>query len=199
MVQSLLQLQKPIQCMSMIIDRQRVDKARNYLVNMAIQNNCDYLLFIDDDNPIPSNTLEKLIEDDRDIVIAPILARNPDKNGEHKICAFNKINVKIKDNILTMYKDIEKFDYEKGFIQKIDAGGCGCMLVKRKVFETLYKKYEGMPFDFVENEVDGQKRRLSEDILFCERAINEGFELWIDLRIKPYHIGENKMIQYKGI
>jgi hypothetical protein len=33
------------------------------------------MLFVDDDNPIPSNTLEILMADDKDIVIAPILTR----------------------------------------------------------------------------------------------------------------------------
>jgi GT2 family glycosyltransferase len=46
----------------------------------AIQKGATHLLFLDDDNPVPPDTLIKLLEDDKDIVIAPILSRNPNKN-----------------------------------------------------------------------------------------------------------------------
>ena len=48
----------------------------------------DYILFVDDDNPIPQNTLLKMLEDDKDIVTCPILTRNPNKDGKHDICCY---------------------------------------------------------------------------------------------------------------
>lgn len=81
-VQSLLQLHKPYPCAFMIVERQRIDRARNAILLEALKNNVDYLFFVDDDNPIPPDTLEKFIQDDKDIVSAPILGRNKDKEGE---------------------------------------------------------------------------------------------------------------------
>jgi len=88
MVQSLLQLHKPLPCAFLTVERQRVDKARNYFVQQALAGGFDYLMMIDDDNPIPPETLEKLLADDKDIVMATILSRNPDKNGKYNLCAF---------------------------------------------------------------------------------------------------------------
>jgi len=170
-----------------VVDRQRTDKVRNYFARECVNQKFDYLLMIDDDNPIPPQTLELMIEDDKDIIIAPILTRNPGINGEYDLCAYYSREVKIKKNSLTMYDFIKKFR-DEGPLHKIDAGGTGCMLIKRKVLETLLKKYE-FPFEFGDITVDGQRRTLSEDVEFCEKANKEGFEIWLDERITPIHLG----------
>jgi hypothetical protein len=48
--------------------------------------------------------------------------------------------------------------------------------------------------------VDGKEyteRTMSEDVLFCERAIDAGFEVWLDSRIRPLHITGNQFIQWQ--
>lgn len=198
MVQSLLQLHKPCPCAFLVVDRQRTDKVRNYFARECVNQKFDYLLMIDDDNPIPPQTLELMIEDDKDIIIAPILTRNPGINGEHDLCAYYSREVKIKKNSLTMYDFIKKFR-DEGPLHKIDAGGTGCMLIKRNVLETLLKKYE-FPFEFGDTVVDGQRRTLSEDVEFCEKANKEGFEIWLDERIIPIHLGNQiKLIWHNTI
>lgn len=200
MVSSLLQLHKPVTCAFMIVERQMIDTARNGIVQEALKNNITHLLMVDDDNPIPPDTLEKMIEDDKDIVIAPILSRNPNKDGKHDLCAFYKREV---DGV-KLYDHISGFK-EEGDLHKIDGGGTGCMLIKTEVLKKLYKKYNGHLFertrDIFEKSivVDGKEyteRTMSEDVLFCERAIDEGFEIWLDSRIRPLHITGNRFIQY---
>ena len=205
MVQSLLQLHKPLPCGFMIIERQRIDKARNAMVMEALNNGVEYLFFVDDDNPIPPDTLEKMLEDDKDIVIAPILARNPVGEGNYPLCAFYKKEVKADGKKLNLYENVKKLK-GKGPLHKVDAGGTGCMLIKRRVLERLFEKHNGSVFEFGEIEfkkpimVDGKeykKRTMSEDCEFCERAVNEGFEIWLDDRIRPYHITTFNLVQYK--
>ena len=103
MVQSLLQLHKPCPCAFLTIERQRIDKVRNYMVQQALLQGVDYLLMIDDDNPIPPETLELLLEDDKDIVSATILSRNPNKDNEHDLCAFYAHEHKIVGKHLHLY------------------------------------------------------------------------------------------------
>lgn len=203
-VQSILQLHKPYPCAFMIVERQRIDKARNNIVMEALKNNVDYLFFVDDDNPIPPNTLEQFIEDDKDIVVPPILGRNPNEEGKHPLCAFYKKEVRADGRKLNLYEPIEEFR-DGGPLHKVDAAGTGCMLIKIKVLATLFSKYEDKIFEFGDIKfkenitVDGKeydRRTMSEDCEFSERAVKAGFEIWLDDRIKPFHITTYNMIQW---
>lgn len=205
MMQSLLQLRKSFPCGFMVIERQRVDKARNAIVMEALNKGFDYLLFVDDDNPIPPDTLEKFLEDDKDIVSAPILGRNPDKEGKHTLCCFYSKEIKADGNPLNLYFPVNKFK-EEGYMHKVDATGTGCLLIKRKVLDTLHKEYKDGVFEFGDirfrekiffegKEYD--RRTMSEDCEFSERATKAGFEIWIDERIRPIHLTTQGFVQYK--
>lgn len=205
MVQSILQLHKPLPCAFMIVERQRIDKARNAIVLEALKNNVDYLFFVDDDNPIPPDTLEKLIEDDKDIVSVPILGRNPNKEGVHPLCSFYSKEVEADGNKLKLYFPIEKFR-DEGHLHKVDATGTGCVLIKKEVLHKLFPIYRDQIFEFGDIRfkekitVDGveyDRRTMSEDCEFSERAVNAGFEIWVDDRIKPFHITNYNLIQWK--
>jgi GT2 family glycosyltransferase len=185
----------------MLVERQRIDKARNAMVMEALNKNADYLFFVDDDNPIPPETLELFIQDDKDIVIAPILGRNPNKEGKHSLCAFYKR----EEGGVHLYENVEVFR-DEGPLHQIDAGGTGCMLIKRRVLEKLFKEYKGRVFEFGEvmfdskvliDGVEYDRRTMSEDVEFCERAVNAGFEVWLDDRVRPFHITTYNLIQYK--
>lgn len=201
MVSSLLTLRKPAPCAFYVVERQMIEKARNAICFQAMQNNATHILFVDDDNPIPEDTLEKMLEDDKDIVIAPILARNPDQNGVHKLCAFDK-EVIDGVNIYRNKKDLPKDDY----LHKIDAGGTGCMLIKIDVIKKMNEVYPNRWFESTRQVfdkpimVDGgvfTERTMSEDVQFCERAIELGFEVWLDSRIRPLHIAGNNYVQWQ--
>lgn len=203
-VQSLLQLHKPLPCAFMVVERQRIDKARNAVCLEALKNGMDYVFFVDDDNPIPPDTLEKFIEDDKDIVTAPILSRNPDGNGNYPLCSFYSKEIVADGNALKLYYNITNFK-DSGCLHKVDATGCGCLLIKRKVIEALYLKYKDYMFEFGDIKfekkimVDGKeydRRTMSEDCEFSERAVNAGFEIYLDDRIRPYHITGNRLLQW---
>lgn len=202
-VQSLLQLHKPVSCGVIVVERQRIDKARNAMAMACLEGGFDYLFFVDDDNPIPADTLEVFLEDDKDIVTAPILSRNPDGNGRYPLCSFYSKEIKVEDKDLKLYFPIEVFR-DEGPLHKVDATGTGCVLIKRKVLEELTKRHDTL-FEFGEIKfeksvmVDGRKydkRTMSEDVEFSERAVNAGFEIWLDERIKPVHITGNNLIKW---
>lgn len=206
MVQSLLQLVKPLPCAFMTVERQRVDKARNAMVMEALKNNCDYLFLVDDDNPIPHDTLLKFLEDDKDIVVAPILGRNPNPQGEHSLCAFYAEEETVDGKPLRLYYPITKFK-DEGPLHKVDAAGTGCMLIKRAVLEKMVAEYPDGIFEFGDIKfekpvfIKGQeykRRTMSEDCEFSERAVDLGFEIWLDERIRPTHISGTRSVQWGG-
>ena len=198
-VTSLLRLESPCLVSFKVVPRRRIDKARNSLAWDMLNKGYDYLLFIDDDNPVPPDTITKLLEDDKDIVTTPILARRPNKDGTYGLCAYYGKSY----NGVRLYNSIGKFR-DKGYLHRIDNCGMGCTLIKRKVLETLNKKY-GYIFEFGDIELDPpitvgsetyRRRTMSEDMEFGERAIDAGFEIWLDERVIPVHLGESQYLQW---
>ncbi|MFA5154461.1 MAG: hypothetical protein WC554_18100 [Clostridia bacterium] len=202
-VDGLFKMTRPCPTSLLIIERQSVDAARNYLVEMAIRLQVDYLLFADDDGVLPQDTLEKLIEDDKDIVGAPMMTRNVRDNGQHALCCFEKFDFYIGDGkTINKYRSIQSFDGSKGYLHSIDAIGAACLLVKREALETLFEKHNGRPFEFT-HEIHQTKehgvtvRNISEDMTFSERAKQEGFGIWVDTRIRPVHLGKPKFVRFE--
>lgn len=200
MVASLLQLRKPVPCGFMVVERQMIEIARNGIVTEALKNGFTHVLMVDDDNPIPPETLEILLADDKDVVIAPILGRNKNHKGVHDLCAFYSEEVEG----IKIYRNIEEFR-DGGHLHKIDAGGTGCMLIKIEVFAKLFSIYKNRVFERTRTVfekpiiVEGKEyleRTMSEDVEFCERAIENGFEVWLDSRVRPLHITGNNFIKY---
>lgn len=195
MVQSLLQLEKTMPCGFLAVERQRVDKARNYIVVEALKGNFDYVFFLDDDNPVPPETLRLMLEDDKDIVTVPILSRNPDEKGVHHLCSFYADELDTSIGPLKLYTPITEFK-EEGPLHEIDATGTGCLLVKIEVLKTLFPIYQDCIFEFGDlrfdkvkkNGIEYDRRTMSEDCEFSERAINAGFKIFLDERIRPYHL-----------
>lgn len=204
MVQSLLQLHKPAPCGFITVERQRVDKARNAMVMQALKGGFEYLFMVDDDNPIPPDTLEKFIDDDKDIVSCPILTRNPNNDGKHTLCSFYAKEVEVDDAPLKLYSPIEEWR-DQGPLHRVDATGTGAILIKRKVLETMIKIHKDGLFEFGDYKfknavtVDGKlydRRTMSEDCEFSERAVNAGFEIWLDERIRPIHLTVQGFVRY---
>ena len=201
MVDGLFKLNRPIPTSLLIIERQSIDKARNYIVEMALKMNCDYLFFVDDDTVIPRDTLDLLLEDNKDIVCAPVMTRNMKDDGKHANCCFEKYDFYIGDGrTVNKYKSINKFP--EGDLHQIDACGGACLLIKREVLKSLFNKYNGKPFEFREEILETKEhgitvRNISEDMTFSERAKQEGFEIWVDLRVRPVHLGKPKFIRFE--
>lgn len=193
-VEALMNMKVPMEVFTTIVAGEGVAKARNAIVFRALENGATHLLFVDDDNPPPQNTLERMLKADKDIITAPILSRH----APFVPCVFKKVS--IENNELSGYENLEKIDTTGGETVKIDACGMACTLIKREVLEKLWKEYEGEPFAFSRDPikpVNGKVRReMSEDVTFCERATNAGFEIWCDTTIRPKHLAGYKYVQF---
>ena len=193
-VEALMNMKVTPQIATKVIGGEAVDKARNALVKTTLEGGYTHLLFVDDDNPPPQDALGKFLQADKDIVCAPVLSRHE----PFAPCVFEK--VKIPDNKIAGYEHISKIDTTGGTLVKIDGCGMACTLIKREVLEKLYPKYEGKPFQFSRDplkKVEGKdKREMSEDVTFCERATEEGFEIYCDTTIRPIHFAGKKYVQF---
>jgi len=205
MLHTAFNLIRPCPIGLMTPDRKPIDHARNMIATVALEQDYDYLFFIDDDNPVPRDTLIKFLEDDKDIVTAPILKREPDEDGSYPLCAFYGR----MEGDIRLYDSITEF-WDPGPLHRIALCGMGCTLIKRKVLEAVNAKYPGCPFqrgnlihfektDTIIDRTKGLKRTTSEDLEFCERANDEGFEVWLDDRIRPLHLTRMGAVQWLSL
>ena len=142
---------------------------RNNVVKKALDAGVDYLFFVDSDVAVPSNAVKKLVAHGKHIVSGLYFSKIPPFTPQ--IYSKNKLG----------FKPI--IDYEEGLI-KVDAVGSGCLLVKTSVFKNLKKPF----FAFSDKIVRGGQP-LSEDMYFCNKAREAGFDVYCDTTVKCAHVG----------
>lgn len=132
----------------------------------------DYLFSVDSDIVLPKDTLVKLLSHDKDIISGVYIQRKPDVQvpeiyrwkGHHLTNVF-------LDELLPQG------------LQKIDACGFGCVLVKSEVFQKI-----GYPQFEYTNALD-HRNTVSEDVHFALKAAEHGFAMYVDSTIVCGHVG----------
>jgi hypothetical protein len=175
--------------------------ARNELAMKFLATDAKWLLFIDDDMIIPIgrsgfikqiarlpadypekaaslNTVTRLVSHDLDIVGATYFSRNSDGFAINSLNNDNEYGSRV-----TQFKDS---------VLPCKWIGTGCMLIRRNVFETMMEKFpelapsnDKMPWNFFQPMEDGR----GEDIAFCARAVECGFQPHVDTMLHAIHVG----------
>ena len=148
---------------------------RNSIVETAIKEKCDYVMFIDGDMRFPKDTLTRLLKHNKDIIGVNATTRSEPVKPTAK-------NFQIGEDGKVSWFPI--YSKERKGIEIVDGIGCGVVLVKIEVF----KKME-MPYYFFETLQ--KKAVLGEDIYFCIKAKDAGFDTWVDhdLSMQIGHVG----------
>lgn len=149
---------------------------RNNLVKTALDIKADYLLFVDADMRFPKDTLKILMAHDKDIIGVNATTRSEPVKPTAKNMHINEDN---SIDWMPIYSNA------KTGIEMADGIGCGVMLIKRKVIEGMEEPY------FYFEQLPGNKI-LGEDIYFCVKAKDAGFDTWVDhdLSKQIKHIGQ---------
>lgn len=144
-----------------------VDQVRNLIASWVV-NGYDYLFAVDHDMVFAKDTLKKLLSHDRDVV-----------SGIYR--------QRLEEQILEVYD----FNYRNlpptiidGDLHEVGGVGFGCVLVKKHVLEAI-----GYP-QFVYHQALDHKHTISEDVDFCKKAREKGFQIWADTSIICDHIGQ---------
>lgn len=140
--------------------RQLIYSARNKLSHRAIDEEYDYIFFVDDDMTFQPDTLKKLIEDSKDIVSAVCYIRNP----PHKPAIFDKD---------CNFTDVKKGIFEVGYV------GSACILIKTKVLRSVWREHRTFYLP---------TKGLGEDLAFCKRARECGYQIFVDSDVKCGHM-----------
>lgn len=149
-----------------------IDENRNFIATQALNRNCDYLLFVDDDMLFEPSLIDQLIADKKDVVGV----------AYHPRCDMGE---KLKWLDETHYISLEKSTdpkYKSTF--ECHATGTGIVLIDCKVFRGTPR-----PWFAFEHYPTGQIK-LGEDWFFSREAKKAGFKIWTNPKPKIGHIGE---------
>ena len=141
--------------------RLSIDRMRNEAAKFALERDCDYLMFVDDDMLIKPETVEFLVDADKDIVMAETYIRGYPFDPMFFKERSKYINAKgqaIYD--LEFFKDFKDHVNDKGIVD-CAAIGFATALIKTKVIKELDPPY------FVTGP------NCTEDVYFCLKARQE--------------------------
>lgn len=146
-------------------------RARNLIAKEAIEYNFDYVLMVDSDIILPSDTLVKMLNNPVDIC----LGCYPRKNTTNDTVELFKLNQ--KDYIETF--KAEEIDNLSGKIE-VKGGGFGCAFINVNLFKILPYPW----FKYVEYD-NGDI--LSEDNYFCSSLKSNNIKVYADTDVRCGH------------
>ena len=130
-----------------------------------------HVLFIDSDVLPRPRTLERLMSHDKDIV-----------SGVVPICQQGKFKWNIyRDSMDAMPIDLSGKNFGlPDNLFKVKAVGFGVVLIKTGVFDSI-------EWPFWRSLYKPGLRTVGEDIYFCKKAKEAGFDIWVDPMVKCNH------------
>lgn len=184
-----------------------ITHARNVLTHLFLKSKCDYMLFVDGDQTFRPKDIEKMIKEDKDIIIGAYPKKFINWEAISEVIKAgcppeqaSRFSMFPNFSILPDTKVPE--DLTKSF--KIAGGGTGLMLIKREVFEKMLKT-DLKKFKVLGIEAQGleQNERITEfwktdivdedyimeDYNFCLMWRNLGGEIYLAPYAKSTHYG----------
>ena len=147
--------------------------SRNNLASMAVQNECDYVLWLDSDMIFPPDVLQKLLEDrEKGDIITGVYYR---RVKPFKPVLYSKLEINDEGCDWLGYDD-----YPTDDLFEVAGCGFGCVLTPTNVFLDVAQKFGDMfaPINGV-----------GEDLSFCWRAKQCGYKIIADPSIQCGHVG----------
>ena len=171
--QSLAMIEKVGACSLAMKSGSLVYHSRNDLATQALQNDFDFVLWLDSDMTFNPGLLKRMMatlqENDLDMLTALCFRRRP----PYSPALFDKLDIRGEEC------DFTEFEHIPGKL--FEVGGCGfaCMLMRTDVFLDVQGKHGNMFAPIGNN---------GEDVAFCWRARDCGFKIWCDPTIVCGHV-----------
>lgn len=152
-----------------------VYNARNNLARQAIREEADWVLWLDSDMVFGPDLLQRMMkvctENDIEFLTALCFRRKP----PYTPCLFDRLEKVEKGASYTALLSVPEGRFK--------VGGCGFagVLMSTQVILDVGAKFNGRMFD----PLDG----FGEDVSFCWRARQCGYEIWCDSSIEMGHVG----------
>lgn len=150
--------------------------ARNNLARQAIKAEADWVLWLDSDMVFAPDFLQRMLkvctENDIDFLTALCFRRKP----PYTPTLFDRLERTEKGASYTAIMSVPEGRFQ--------VGGCGMagVLMSTDVLLSVASKFNGRMFD----PIDG----FGEDVAFCWRARQCGYDIWCDSEIEMGHVGQ---------
>ena len=189
-----------IECKFKSVKTSLVTHGRNLLTAGFLDSGFDYMLFVDADVEFKPEAVMRMLVPKKDIICTPYRVKNEPEIKEYAV------KFKDKNNIIILPWDIVE----------IEEGPAGLMLVHRKVYERLMDKHPELKIKFdkptrmkmneeigaTEDAIDRYMYNFwdttfrldtgewkGEDLSFCARAREAGFNIYANLDSETTHHG----------
>jgi len=159
---------------------------RNYIIQQAKEQQCDYLMFIDADIVSPENGIMKLIALDKPVAGGIYYARS---DTQYRPLVFSE---DLSDNMAhNAFAGIKSHDIPDHPFQ-VAGLATGYMLLRKDLISqvlslSMVEQY-GYPFN---HWTMPNHEQLGEDLSFCHRCNLAGIEIWADPTIELGHVGSH--------
>ena len=149
---------------------------REKLAEVALDQGCTHLLWIDSDMRFPKDTIERLLFRNKDIVGVNAVTRQFPVKPTAKYLLIDE-----KEKTATWKQVVSK---GKVGLEKVSSVGFGVVMIRAEVFRKTPKPW------FWFEQLPGEKV-LGEDVYFCIKAADAGFDTYVDhdLSNKIGHVG----------
>jgi len=145
--------------------------SRNKIAELAIDTKTTHVLFIDSDMVFDDDALLRLLALKRDIISGLCtMAGEP----------YSPVVKRLGED--GTYRPIPEV-VDGRFRSDVDAVGCAFLLIKTSVFEKLERPYFAMP--------PYGEGVMGEDVYFCRKAKEAGYDICVDCSLEIGHIGEH--------
>ncbi len=161
-----------------------IDRNRNEIVRLMLEHPAQFthLLFLDSDMIFPQHTLKQLLNHQKPVVGGLYFQRVP----PFYPIVFDRIQ---KENQEIEYQFLKSASHLTE-LHQVGAMGTGCLLVERKVFESM--KAPWFAIEWKGNEIRG------EDLYFAEQCHKNKIPLLLDTNLNLKHMGVGAVEKGEG-
>lgn len=180
-----------------IVNESLITRGRNEIVHAFMNNEFDYLLFIDGDHRFDVTGVLRMLEEDEDIICGIAPRKNINwlnvKDAASLGASANDLKFFTGEFVVNILEGVSLFQ-DKKF--EIKHGGTGLMLLKKTVFQALKDKMNTYKSDYGPHSVveyfktsvlDG--KLLSEDYELCKDWRELGGKVYAAPYVSMTHIG----------
>lgn len=142
-------------------------RSRNSLVAASLERGSEWIMFLDDDHSFPPDILLRLLARDQPVVASLYLQRTD---------PFLPLAYVKKEEMSYWPLDLETGEHGPHDLVPVIGAGTGGMLIRSEVFHQLDPPW------FVHT------TQQSEDLFFCDRCVEAGIPMFVDLSARLGHI-----------
>lgn len=142
--------------------------ARNSLCELTLESGAEWLWFMDDDHAFSPDLLTKLLSHNLPLVVPVCLTRS----APFEPVTFTE---NLDDSDRPIRRRLSLPEQSSDGLVELTSGGSAGMLIHRTVLQTVKRPW--FEYGFV-----------SEDLMFCDKAKAEGFDIYCDLDARLGHL-----------